>query len=121
MDTVTSRTEEHRTQGEQLVDRVRELIREGNVRRISIRNDEGRTLIEIPLTIGVVGALLAPAWAALGAIAAVVSDCSIEVEREGEESPVTPDPHAGEPVAHESRAEAFLDAHEDELHVDREC
>jgi hypothetical protein len=119
MDTVTSRTEEHRTQGKRLVARVRELIREGNVRRIIIRNDEGRTLIEIPLTIGVVGALLAPPWAALGAIAALVSDCSIEVERE--EPAPGPGAAAPESLDHASRADALLDAHEDELHVDREC
>jgi hypothetical protein len=75
-------TERHRTNGERLVGKVRELIREGNVRRIIIKNEEGRTLIEAPLAIGVVGALLAPAWAAIGAIAALVSDCSIEVERD---------------------------------------
>jgi hypothetical protein len=119
MDTTTARIEEHRSHGEQLVARVRALIREGNVRRISIRNDEGRTLIEIPLTIGVVGALFAPAWAALGAVAALVSDCSIEVDREEP----APRPGAASPgsVDHASRADALLDAHEDELHVDREC
>jgi hypothetical protein len=82
MDTQALRLEEHRTRGERLVDRVRELIHEGNVRRLIIRNEEGRTLIEVPLTVGAVGALLAPAWAAIAAIAAVVADCSILVERE---------------------------------------
>ncbi len=80
-----SRTEEHRVRGENLVAKVKELIREGNIRRISIRNEDGRELIEIPLTLGVVGTLLLPAWAAIGAIAALVSNCSIVVERADEE------------------------------------
>jgi len=74
-------TEEYRTRGEQLLSRVKELTREGNVRRIIIKNDSGATLVEVPLTIGVVGAALAPALAAVGAIAALVTDCSIEVQR----------------------------------------
>ena len=84
MNTTQSRTTEtYATRGEQLLVRVKELIREGNVRRVSIKNDEGRTLVEVPLTVGVVGAALAPALAAIGAIAALVSDCSIEVQRQG--------------------------------------
>jgi hypothetical protein len=121
MVTSTARIEEHRTKGERLVAKVRELVRAGNVRRIIVKNDEGRTLVELPLTIGVVGALLAPAWAALGAIAAVVADCSIEVEREDDGPTPGTQPGAPEPAAHASRAAAFLDADEDELHVDREC
>jgi len=77
-----SRTEEHKVRGENLVSKVKEIIHEGNVRRISIKNDEGKELIEIPLTLGVVGTLLLPAWAAVGAIAALVTNCSIVVERE---------------------------------------
>ncbi|MDX1393139.1 MAG: DUF4342 domain-containing protein [Gemmatimonadota bacterium] len=76
-----TRTEEHKVRGDNLVAKVKELIREGNIRRITIRNDDGKELIEIPLTIGVVGTLLLPAWAALGAIAALVTNCSIVVER----------------------------------------
>jgi hypothetical protein len=127
MATMTPRVEEYRTKGEQLVARVRELIREGNVRRIIIKNDEGRTLIEIPLTIGVVGALLLPAWAALGAIAALVTDCSIEVEREAETGPSVSGPalqgaeEAHPHVAHASREEAFLAVPEDEYNPDEEC
>jgi hypothetical protein len=79
------RREEHRVRGDQLVSKVKELIHEGNVRRITIKNDEGRTLIEIPLTLGVMGAVLLPVWAGIGAIAALVTNCSIEVEREGED------------------------------------
>ena len=74
--------ERYRLAGEKLLSKVKELIREGNVRRITIRNDEDKVLIEIPLTFGVVGAALFPVWAAVGAIAALVTDCSIEVERQ---------------------------------------
>lgn len=73
--------ESYRVKGEQLLGRVKELIHEGNVRRVIIKNDEGRTLIEIPLTIGVATAVLIPVWAAIGAVAALVTNCSIEVER----------------------------------------
>ena len=75
------RTEEHRVSGESLVQRVKELVREGNVRRIKVKNDEGRTLLEIPLTLGVVGVALIPVWVALGAIAALAADYTLEIER----------------------------------------
>jgi len=75
------RKERYRVAGERLLSKVKELIKEGNIRRITIKNDEEKTLIEIPLTFGVVGAALFPVWAAVGAIAALVTDCSIEVER----------------------------------------
>ena len=68
--------------GEDLVKKVKELVHEGNVRRIIIKNKEGKILIEFPLTFGVVGALIAPVLAAVGAVAALVSECSITVERE---------------------------------------
>ena len=74
-------TEEIKTTGEQLLAKVKELVREGNVRRIIVKNEEGKTLVEIPLTLGVVGALLLPVAAAVGAIAALVTDCTIVVER----------------------------------------
>ncbi len=70
-----------KVQGEELLGKAREIVREGNVRRLMIINDEGKTLIEIPLTIGVIGAVLLPVWAAIGAIAAVVTDCTIRVEK----------------------------------------
>jgi hypothetical protein len=79
------RKEKYRVAGEKLLAKVKELIKEGNVRRITIKNDEDKTLIEIPLTFGVVGAAIFPVWAAVGAIAALVTDCSIEVERLDEE------------------------------------
>ena len=80
-----TRTEEHKVRGENLVGKIKEIIHEGNVRRISIRDEDGKELIEIPLTIGVVGTLLLPAWAAIGAIAALVTNCSIVVERHEDE------------------------------------
>ena len=83
-----TRTEEHKVRGENLVSKIKEIIHEGNVRRISIKNEDGKELIEIPLTLGVVGTLLLPAWAAIGAIAALVTNCSIVVEREGDEPEV---------------------------------
>ncbi len=76
-------TEEFTVSGEAVISKVKELIREGNVRRIIVKNDEGRTLIEIPLTFGVVGTVLLPVWAALGAMAALVANFTIAVERRG--------------------------------------
>lgn len=75
------RTEEIHVRGEDVVAAVKDLVHQGNIRRISIRNKDGRTLMEIPLTLGVVGAVLLPTLAALGALAAVVTECSIVVER----------------------------------------
>lgn len=72
--------EELQIMGEQLVSKVKELIQEGNVRRIIVKQ-EGRTILEIPLTVGVVAAVLVPMWAALGAIGALIAQCSIEVVR----------------------------------------
>jgi hypothetical protein len=73
--------EEYEVKGEDLLSRIKQIVREGNVRRITIRSTEGNTLIEIPLAIGVVGAMLLPVWAAVGAIAALVANCTIAVER----------------------------------------
>lgn len=73
--------EQYKVDGDEVLKKIKDLIHEGNVRRIIIKQEDGRKLIEIPLTIGVVGALLLPVWAAIGAIAAVVTDCTIEVER----------------------------------------
>jgi len=75
------RTEEHKVSGDNLVAKIKELVREGNIRRIIIKNEEGKTLIEVPLTLGVVGAVLLPVLAAIGAIAALVTDCTIVVEK----------------------------------------
>ena len=77
-------TEKFTVSGSQLVDKVKQLIREGNVRRVRLLH-EGRTIIEIPLTIGApvaaIGILAAPVLAALGAFAALVTECTIEVEK----------------------------------------
>lgn len=78
-----SPTEEFKVKGEALLSKVREIVHEGNVRRIIIKDGEGKTLIEVPLTLGVVGVLVAPVAAAIGAIAALAADYSIQVEREG--------------------------------------
>lgn len=74
-------TEEFTVNGEELVAKVKALINEGNIRRIIIKDAEGKTLVEFPLTIGVIGAVLAPILAAVGAIAALVTKCTIVVER----------------------------------------
>lgn len=79
-------TEEFRVKGETLLTKLREVVHEGNVRRIIIKDGEGKTLIEVPLTVGVVGVLVAPVAAAIGAIAALATNYSIQVEREGSQS-----------------------------------
>jgi hypothetical protein len=70
--------EEVRVRGSQLVEKVNEIIAAGNVRRITVKH-EGHTIVELPLTIGVIGTLLAPQVAALGAIAALIAECTIEI------------------------------------------
>jgi len=75
------RTEEFAISGEKLVSTVKRLVHQGNIRRITIKNKEGKSLIELPLTVGVVGALLLPTLAAIGAIAALVTECTIVVEK----------------------------------------
>lgn len=78
-------TEEFQVNGEELIAKIKELVHEGNIRRVIIRNDKGRTLVDIPLTMGVVGALLAPQLAAVGAIAALLTSGTIVVEKVREE------------------------------------
>lgn len=68
--------------GENLLKKIKELIAEGNIRKITINDKDGKELMSFPLTIGVVGALLLPVLAAIGALAALIGDCSISVERE---------------------------------------
>lgn len=79
--------------GEQLVTKVRELVHEGNVRRIIIKQ-EGHTILEIPLTIGVVGVILQPALVAIGAIGALMAQCSIEVIRSERPTPPPVNPES---------------------------
>jgi hypothetical protein len=76
-----TRWEEMRVTGDQLMSTVKSLVREGNIRRIVIKNAQGRVYLEIPLTIGAVGAVLMPVLAAIGAVAAVASGLTIAVER----------------------------------------
>jgi len=85
MSNPTTREEEFSIGGEQLVSTVKELVHQGNIRRITIQNKDGRTLLELPLTLGVVGALLLPTLAAIGAIAAIVTECKLIIERVDEE------------------------------------
>jgi hypothetical protein len=67
--------------GENLIKKIKELIEEGNIRRITIHDKTGKELMSFPLTIGVVGTVLAPVLAAIGALAAIVGECSIAIER----------------------------------------
>ncbi|HOI97897.1 MAG TPA: DUF4342 domain-containing protein [Candidatus Pacearchaeota archaeon] len=76
-----SAREEFKVSGEKVVQKIKELIKEGNVRRIIIINEKGDTLMEIPLTFAVVGTALAPVLAAVGALAALIANCTIIVER----------------------------------------
>jgi len=74
-------TSEVKIRGEDLLAKIRELIHQGNIRRLIVKNEQGRTLIEIPLTIGVVAALALPVLAAVGAIAALAADLTVVVEK----------------------------------------
>ena len=76
-----SRKEEFKVTGSEIIDKIKELIHQGNIRRIIIKNEEDHTLIEIPLTLGVVGAAFLPVLAAVGAIAALVAKMTIVVEK----------------------------------------
>jgi hypothetical protein len=80
-----TRTEQFRITGDELLGKVRELVHEGNVRRIIIRNDQGHTIVELPLSVGVIGAALLPVLAAVGAIAAIATDCELVVERRADQ------------------------------------
>jgi hypothetical protein len=81
------RIEEFSISGDELLAKARELIHQGNVRRMIIKNEEGRTLVEIPLTFGLIGAALLPVFAVIGAIAALATRCTIVVERHDDEAP----------------------------------
>jgi len=77
-----TRTEEFRVEGEKLIGKVKEVIHEGNIRRIIIKDKEGKTVLEIPMTFGVVGVLIAPQLAAIGAIAALLTEATVVIEKE---------------------------------------
>lgn len=75
---------EFKVKGEDLIRKVKDLIHEGNIRRIIIKDEQGKTYLEVPLSLGVVGVVLAPVWAAIGALAAMASNFTIEiVKRDG--------------------------------------
>lgn len=82
--------EEIQVMGTHLVEKVKELIHEGNVKRIIIKNEQGQTLIEVPVTLAAIGVVAAPVLAAVGAIASIVTKCTIVVERR--EPPAAPTP-----------------------------
>ncbi len=79
--TVTTCWESIKVEGGTILEKLKELLHEGNVRRVRVQH-QGRTIAEFPLTVGVVGAVLAPVLAAVGALVALVKDCTIQVERE---------------------------------------
>lgn len=75
------RTEEFRVDGEELLSKIKNLLKEGNIRRVIIKDKEGKVVFEIPLTFGVVGVLIAPQLAAIGAIAALLTEATVVVEK----------------------------------------
>jgi len=75
------KTEEFRVEGEKLIAKMKELFHEGNIRRVIIKDKEGKTVMEIPVTLGVVGVLVAPQLAAIGAIAALITEATVVVEK----------------------------------------
>lgn len=77
----TSATQEFSVTGDQVLDFLKKILHEGNIRRVVLKDESGKTLIEIPVTIGVVGVVLLPVWAAIGAAAALVAKMTIVVER----------------------------------------
>jgi hypothetical protein len=102
--TSPTQTEEHEVPGANLVAKAKEIIHEGNVRRIIVKNDQGHTVIELPLTAGVVGAVLAPALAALGAIAALAARYTLVVEKR------TPPPAGPVPIIERASNTSSTDA-----------
>jgi hypothetical protein len=78
------RTEEFHVNGEELLTKIKDLIHQGNIRRIIIKNKDGKTMMEFPMTLGVVGVVLAPTLAAVGAVAALIGEATVVVEKETE-------------------------------------
>ena len=77
----TEEFERFKVKGHEVLEKVKKLIKEGNVRRIIIKDDKGKVMMEIPMTFAVVGAVFAPVLAAVGALAALMTNCTLEVER----------------------------------------
>ena len=88
-------THEFKVKGEELLRKVKEIVHEGNARRIIVKDEKGETYLEIPLTLGVVGALFLPVLAALGAMAALASNFTLQVVRSADEEPGRPGPESG--------------------------
>jgi len=78
---MTNKKEEFKVSGEELVEKIKEIIKEGNARKIIIKNEDGESVVEFPLTVGAIGALIAPILAAVGAMAALLTKCTIVVEK----------------------------------------
>ena len=78
---MTNKKEEFKVSGEDITEKIKKIIKEGNARRIIIKNEDGESVAEFPLTVGAVGALIAPILAAVGAIAALLTKCTIVVEK----------------------------------------
>lgn len=78
---VNSEQDSFKVSGEELLKKIKELIKEGNIREITIENKEGKTIMVLPLTVGVIGAALLPPLAAVGAIAALLTECTLRVKR----------------------------------------
>jgi hypothetical protein len=78
---MTNKKEEFKISGEDITEKIKEIIKEGNARRIIIKNEDGKSVAEFPLTVGAVGALIAPILAAVGAIATLLTKCTIVVEK----------------------------------------
>jgi hypothetical protein len=76
-----SNTQEFKLSGDDIMTKIKELVHEGNVRRITIKNEQGQNILEFPLTAGVIGVALLPVWAAIGAVMALAANCTIVVER----------------------------------------
>jgi repressor of nif and glnA expression len=81
MEEQKTKTEEFKISGEDIVKKVKEIIKEGNVRRIIIKNEKGEIMLEVPVTFAVLGAAIAPPLAAIGALAALLTNCTIVVEK----------------------------------------
>lgn len=78
---MTNKKEEFKLSGDEIIEKIKSIVKEGNARKIIIKNENGETVAEFPLTVGAVGALLAPILAAVGAIAALLSKCTLVVEK----------------------------------------
>ena len=91
-DTGKTRTEEFKLSGGEILTKIKDLIHEGNIRRIILKDEQGKTFMEIPLTVGIVGAAFLPVLAAIGTIAALVSKLTIVVEKVEDQEKKTPPP-----------------------------